>query len=319
MKRLCLLLAMWAMSATTCLAGGELQLPGYQLEDGALLLQKGSGVVDPYFAMKALLTAEELGLHTHAVTDAWVAWLAPRQESNGSFPRFAQQANGIWRRSANADADDSTLALWISLLSRRYDRQAMPAALRASLLRARKALWQLRWLDDGVYEYATGSHLAYLMDNAEVYTALRDDCLHARYSCQRMRQLEKALPLTFWDKDQRHWRVATRNQSPAAFYPDVAAQLFPRLAGLPAPAGQPSFDDWVKQEGLPWLQQDTLKLDFPWGVLVLAALKEKRLDVANTWLQGALAARDTHHWNILEETVLLGLQQDVELQKFQGG
>jgi hypothetical protein len=52
-------------------------------------------------------------------------------------------------------------------------------------------------------------------------------------------------------------------------------------------------------------------------VLVLAALKEKRLDVANTWLQGALAARDTHHWNILEETVLLGLQQDVELQKFQ--
>jgi hypothetical protein len=50
-----------------------------------------------------------------------------------------------------------------------------------------------------------------------------------------MRQLEKALPLTFWDKDQRHWRVATRNQSPAAFYPDVAAQLFPRLAGLRQP------------------------------------------------------------------------------------
>lgn len=315
MKRVCLLLAMWA---TACLADGELHLPEYQLEDGAILLQKGGKHVDPYFAMKALLTAGELGLSTDTVTDAWVAWLLPRQEGNGSFPRFERLANGGWRRSAAADADDSTLALWISLLSRRYAAQAMPASLRSSLERARKALWRLRRVDGGVYEYATGSRLAYLMDNAEVYTALRDDCTYSGYGCQRMLQLEKALTRTFWDAGKRRWRVASRHEPPLAFYPDAAAQQFPHMAGLPAPAGQASFDDWLAREGHSWLLQDKNTLDFPWGVLVLAAPQERRSDVAQIWLQHATPARHTTRWNILEEAVFQGLTQGLDLPEQKG-
>ncbi|OWY37785.1 hypothetical protein CEK28_15280 [Xenophilus sp. AP218F] len=315
MSRLCLLLAMWSGA---CLGDGALRLPGYQLDDGAILLQQGGKHVDPYFAMKALLAADELGLSIDAAADAWTAWLAPRQESNGSFPRFVRRGDGGWRRWADADADDSTLALWISLLSRRYRQQAMPAALQTSLSRARKALWRLRRPDSGVYEYAAGARLGYLMDNAEVYVALRDDCAHSGFSCQRMRQLEKTLPRAFWDAGLRRWRVATHSPPPPAFYPNVAAQQFPRMAGLPSPAGQPSFDDWLWQDGLPWLLQDKSKLDFPWGVLALAALKDKREDVALVWLRRAAPARGTTRWNVLEEAVFLGLTQGLNLHEQEG-
>lgn len=305
MKRLYLLLALCCGAGQA--AAGLLSWPGYQDEDGAILLQAHGRHVDPYFAMKALLTADELGLSIASAADAWTAWLAPRQESNGSFPRFERQADGVWRRAADADADDSTLAMWISLLSRRYRRQEMPPALQASLARARRALWRLRQARSGVYDYTAGAKLAYLMDNVEVYAALRDDCVNAGASCRRMRQLAAALPKTFWEAKTRRWRVASRDIPPIAFYPEAAAQLFPDMADLPAMPGQASFDAWLRGEGRPWLVQDKAHLDFPWGVLALAALRGGREDAARAWLRQAAPARGTPRWNVLEEAVFQGL------------
>lgn len=307
MKHLCLLLALCC--GTSQAADSAFKLPGYQEEDGAILLQANGRHVDPYFAMKALLTAEELGLSIAPATDAWVEWLAPRQERNGSFPRFERQTDGAWRRTADADADDSTLAMWISLLSRRYGQQEMPPPLQASLARARRALWRLRQTRSGIYDYAAGVKLGYLMDNVEVYAALRDDCARTGASCRRMRQLAAALPKAFWETKTRRWRVASRDLPPVAFYPEAAAQLFPKMEGMPAMPGQASFDAWLQGEGRPWLAQDKAHLDFPWGVLALAALRDGREDAARAWLQKAAPARGTPRWNVLEEAVFQGLER----------
>ncbi|MBN3002924.1 hypothetical protein JW897_04160 [Chromobacterium alkanivorans] len=305
MKRLCLLLTLCC--GTSQAAADLFKLPGYQDEDGAILLQAHGRHVDPYFAMKALLTAEELGLSIAPAADAWTAWLAPRQESNGSFPRFERQTNGDWRRAADADADDSTLALWISLLSRRYRQQDMPPALQASLARARRALWKLRQPRSGIYDYAAGAKLGYLMDNVEVYAALRDDCARTGAGCRRVRQLAAALPKAFWEAKTRRWRTASRDLPPVAFYPEAAAQLFPKMVGLPPMPGQASFDAWLLGEGRPWLAQDPPQLDFPWGLLALAALRDGREDAARAWLRQAAPARGTPRWNVLEEAVFQGL------------
>jgi hypothetical protein len=58
---------------------------------------------------------------------------------------FHHGENGEWRRFANADADDSTMALWLSLLYRVYGPpEGMSPDLQQSLRNARKALLRLR-------------------------------------------------------------------------------------------------------------------------------------------------------------------------------
>lgn len=299
-----------ALSAMPCMAQDETLMSAYQTADGALRLRPDSAEVDPYFAMKALLAADTLGLPVQPVANAWIAWLQPRQEANGSFPRFVAVSAGGWQRHADADADDSTMALWISLLYRMYGAPAnMRPELQQSLRQARAALLQLRLPASGVYRYARGADVAYLMDNAEVYEALRDDCRYAGNSCRLARQLETAAIRVFWDGRRRSWRAASHSESSAAFYPQVAAQLFPLMAGMRLPPGQPSYADWLAGAGLPWLLQDGDVLDYPWGLLVLAALKNQREDVARQWQRRAAPSRAGQHWNVLEEAVFQGLER----------
>ncbi|KJV34322.1 hypothetical protein VI06_00360 [Aquitalea magnusonii] len=291
------------------MANDSLDLQKYQTEDGAILLQHEGGVVDPYFAMKALLAADELGLDAKPAATVWIAWLQPRQEANGSFPRFIRGKNGQWRRFANADADDSTMALWLSLLYRVYGTaDNMSPDLQQSLRKARKALLRLR-VASGVFHYARGADLGYLMDNAEVLEALRDDCRHAGLGCQQANQLERAMVRVFWNPRRHVWRTATHGEPAAAFYPRSAAQLFPLMAGMRLPPGQPGLDDWLNGEGRPWLMQDEKKLDFAWGLLTLAALKSQREDVARQWWERAAPSRLGRRWNVLEEAIFQGLEQ----------
>ena len=308
-------LSLWAGAV---MADDSLNLQQYQLEDGAIRLQHDGAVVDPYFAMKALLAADELGLDIRPAATAWVAWLQPRQESNGSFPRFIRGKGGEWRRFANADADDSTMALWLSLLYRVYGQpENMSAALQQSLRNARKALLRLR-VASGVFYYARGAELGYLMDNAEVLEALRDDCRHAGLSCPQADRLEQAVVRVFWNPRRHAWRTATHGEPAAAFYPRSAAQLFPLMAGMQLPAGQPGFADWLNGEGQPWVVQDEKKLDFAWGLLTLAALKSQREDVARQWWERAAPSRFGRRWNVLEEAIFQGLEQRFLPQEQEG-
>jgi hypothetical protein len=302
-----LLLALWAGCG---MAREAIDLHAYQSADGAIRLQMDGDLVDPYFAMKALLLADEMGLPVKPAAEAWIAWLLPRREAGGSFPRFVAQPGGGWKRLADADADDSTLALWISLLYRMHgDSAGMSPELQQSLRQARADLLQLRVQPAGIYHYARGADVGYLMDNAEVYEALRDDCRHGGKSCRLARQLERAVGKVFWDVRRRGWRTASHGEPAAAFYPRTAAQLFPQMAGMQMPRGQRTYDDWLAGEGLPWLLQDAEVLDYAWGLLTVAAIKNKRDDVARQWMVRAAPSRDGQRWNVLEEAVFQGLEQ----------
>jgi hypothetical protein len=86
------------------------------------------------------------------------------------------------------------------------------------------------------------------------------------------------------------WRTATHGEPAAAFYPRSAAQLFPLMAGMRCRVDS-QLDDWLNGEGLPWLMQDEEVLDFAWGLLTLAAIKNKRDDVAQQWWERAAPSR----------------------------
>src|SRR5882724_8832565 len=102
----------------------------YQSADGAMALNAGGNYVEPYFATKALIVAQDGGLDIREAAQAWIAWTLPRQQPTGLFRRYCRphnQSGQDWRDCAAADADDSMLALWMQLLYRMAPASGMPA------------------------------------------------------------------------------------------------------------------------------------------------------------------------------------------------
>lgn len=91
----------------------------------------------------------------------------------------------------------------------------------------------------------------------------------------------------------------------SAFYPDAAAQLFPRLAGMAPMPGETTFANWLAAYGSAWRAQATH--DYPWGLVAVAALREGDTRTAACWLALAEPMRGTTRWNVLEEAIYQGL------------
>src|SRR5437764_7812580 len=110
---LSLLLALCASSGYTAQTTSSQFVPThYRSADGALLLQTNGNYVEPYFAVKALITAQDAGLDIREAGLAWIGWALQRQDKDGRFSRYRQDI-GDWKRTGPADADDSMLALWL--------------------------------------------------------------------------------------------------------------------------------------------------------------------------------------------------------------
>src|SRR5262245_9306243 len=63
--------------------------PGRYVEaDGAMPLQGGGSVVDPYFATKALVVADVAGLDVRETARRWIEWALARQRFDGRFERY---------------------------------------------------------------------------------------------------------------------------------------------------------------------------------------------------------------------------------------
>ena len=66
------------------------------------------------------------------------------------------------------------LALWMQLLYRMAPATGLPAEWQRSIALAAKQLAKLRNRRLGVYHISRRNHVALLMDNIEVYAALKD-------------------------------------------------------------------------------------------------------------------------------------------------
>ncbi|HKW19000.1 MAG TPA: hypothetical protein VJO35_15945 [Terriglobales bacterium] len=279
----------------------------FQGPDGALVLNPGGNYVEPYFATKALLVAQDQGLDIHAAAMAWIQWCLPRQRPDGLFRRFCQK-NGEWRDCAPADADDSMLALWMQLIYRMAPADGMPAAWQRSALLCSKQLEKLRNRRLDVYHVSKWNHVALLMDNVEVYSALKDVAeaekrLHdpaAPETAARAEQLRAAIERVFWDGRAKRYRPSMQ-KTPPTFYPDAVAQVYPWLADLNG-RGQDArraWEQWKRKFGTGWLERryDT----HPWGLVALAADKLGDTPSAACWVSRAEPLRGSNSWNVLEE------------------
>jgi hypothetical protein len=289
----------------------------FQVPDGAVELNPGGNYVEPYFATKALIVAQDGGLDVHAAASAWIAWILPRQRPNGLFDRFCRDnANdGGWRDCAPADADDSMLALWMQLLYRIAPANGMPVEWQRSIDLSEKQLEKLRNRRLGVYHVSRSNHVALFMDNIEVYAALKDigqaqERLRdprAKATSERAEHLEAAIQRIFWDGRAKRYRSSMQKNRPA-FYPDVVAQVYPWLADVSGPgqSSQEAWQQWKQRFGAGWISERYDK--HPWGLVALAAEKLGDSSSAACWTSQSDSLRGSASWNVLEEAVWQSLR-----------
>ncbi len=285
-----------------------------QAPDGAMTLNPGGNYVEPYFATKALIVAQDGGLDVREAATAWIAWILPRQRPNGLFRRFCR-VNGDWRDCAPADADDSMLALWMQLLYRMAPDTGMPPEWQRSVALSARQLAKLRNSRLGVYHISTRNHVALLMDNIEVYAALKDVGrtqlrLHdpaATGTDAQAERLAAAIQRIFWDRRTARFRPSMQKNRPA-FYPDSVAQVYPWLADVNGPGQDPreAWEKWKQMFGAGWIERryDT----HPWGLVALAAEKLGDTTSAACWTSQSGPLRESSSWNVLEEAVWQSLQ-----------
>jgi hypothetical protein len=314
----------WAMAVVVgILCGGltsrsaevaEFQPDTFQAGDGAIVLTPGGDYVEPYFATKALIVAQDAGINVSNAAGAWIRWALPRQTSHGLFRRYCRSGDR-WRDCAPADADDSMLALWMQLLYRMAPVDGMPAAWRWSVARSRSQLEKLRNRRLGVYHVSGRNHAALLMDNVEVYAALKDIAqaqtrLHEPAEAETEAQaadLAKSIQRVFWDRRLKRFRPAME-KSRKAFYPDAVAQVYPWLADMNGPGqnAHHAWEQWKKTFGRGWIER---RYDnHPWGLVALAAEKLGDANTAACWTSQADSLRRSASWNVLEEAAWQALR-----------
>ena len=293
----------------------ELSTEHYQRASGAIVLETDGNFVDPYFALKALLTAQDEGLDIRRPALAWIEWLLPRQLPDGRFQRYCLEAGETWRACKAADADDALLALWLQLLYLMAPDE-MPAAWRAS---ATKAEEQLAWLYDhklGIYAVSRKTPVGLFMDNVEIYGALKDIALSqkrlrepeaAQQTQARAQAMANSIVRVFWDKKHGRFRVSTQRHWRRDFYPDAVAQTYPWLLGLPTPNDRNiEWSDWKRRYGSVWMERR--RDPHPWGLVALTAMTLGDDDTAACWMVKAAPFRYSSDWNVLEEAAYQALE-----------
>jgi hypothetical protein len=305
--RFCLAILALLYSGPQWLRAASFHPSRFQQPDGAVALNPGGNYVEPYFATKALIVAQDGGLDVRHVALAWIEWNLPRQRSNGLFRRFCR-VKEEWRDCAPADADDSMEALWIELLYRMAPSSGLPASWQHSVGLSTRQLEELRNRRLGLYHISKLNHVALFMDNIEVYAALKDvaraqarqhDPAAARTDA-RANKLRVAIQRVFWDRRSKRFRPSMQKNRPA-FYPDVVAQVYPWLADLSGPGqdAQQAWQQWKRSFGAGWIAR---RYDsHPWGLIAMAAEKLGDASSAECWTSQSDPLRGSGSWNVLEE------------------
>jgi hypothetical protein len=302
------------MFASSAVAQPPLALSAYEQPDGAITVFSDGRFVEPYFAMRALLTAGDLGLETEAAARRFIAWQLTRLEIDTTFRRSCRTPGSAWTACGSVDADDATLALWLELLYRTAGTRPLPAAWRRSAARSEAALSRLYDRQRGVYVVSPIVPVSLFMDNVEILAAFETVARRKPETRRRAARLRRAIQRVFWNADSSMYRVSTQaSATPPAFYPGVVAQLFPAVFGYGSPLEQPRalVARWMADHGREWLT--TGDQEYSWGLLAAAAVRSGDRPSATCWLGAAMSRRHGARWNVLEEAVYQALSESLAI------
>ena len=289
-----------AASSATVPARAHLQ--DFVYPDGAIsTLPIGKGdpsrpQVDPYFANQALITEIQGGVDVKREVINWLRWLLPRQRSDGGFDRYCLKGK-VWLSCAKADADDSTAATTIQLIA--LSKVQLPGDLRAQAEAAsQKANYMLQRLRLPSGTYKAHIDLAapvveYLMDNAEVYAALKDSGQH-----QLAAELKKAIERRF-KVGADAWEPAYPLYAKFAFYPHALAYTYRWHNGLvDTEKLTAEAANWMAIYGKTWLARHVDP--YSWGITAWGMHRGAPIG-ARCWRAHVAPIKRTEKWTVLDQ------------------
>lgn len=298
-------------------AAAALNFEGYQEPDGAITVQHGGDLVDPYFAIRALLMARGAGLNVEEAAAAWIRWLLPRQQNDGRFARYCRLPGG-WEACQPADADDALLAIWLELLYDMTTGSTMQPDWQASATAAATYLAGLRHPAHGIYLISHALPVGLFMDNVEIYAAWRAIGLDRRRmgdrrgsldATRQAARLRMGIEEVFHANPRAPYLVSTQTGAGGSFYPDVVAQIYPVLFDMPMPGrtAKAAMQEWLRAHEKEWLSM--MQDHYPWGMVAMAANKAGRCDVGARWVELAAPFRHGSRWNVIEEVAFVALSE----------
>lgn len=286
---------------------------GYLRPDGAIMTyNRGNDIIDPYFSTKALLTAHDSGMNISHLASGWISWVLARQEADGLISRFCRdEATNNYQACLIADADDSMMALWVELLYRMAPATGLPARWKESTRKAEAQLDSLFDKKTNIYFISKALPVGLLMDNIEIYAALKRIAVEAKRVGDLKRagafhakaaRLRSGILETFWNEDAQRFKISTQDRTVEEFYPDKVAQIIPLLHGFhSASVGSPDafYSRWMQAHQKEWME--LIGKDYPWGLVAVVAADRKDFTSAHCWLQQAAPYRETGPWDVLDE------------------
>lgn len=241
-------------------------LAAFATGDGAYYTTVGGQVVDPYFVNKGFTIALQADAPLRAELQQWLAWLLPRQRQDGGFDRFCTAADKAWRSCMGADADDSMAATTIEMLHLAQQKKWLlpsqqPAAEQA-IARSQQLLSRLRNPKNQLYRALLDTELYYLMDNIEVYEALRVS--EGPQAGPGSKRLAAAIHQRF--RSGSDWTPALPEYDRPRFYPHTLASAYLWQTGLISRAeSDRATAQWLAQHGNAWLSRS--EDHYAWGLV----------------------------------------------------
>lgn len=334
-KKLFVLLALTALALSVAVKATPsskqkplLDLKGYQLPSGLIQTFKHGTVADPYFGLYAIEIGRKGGLNVALAEAAFIRWGLVEQNSDGTFDRYCQKKEG-WVSCGKSDSHDATLARWVALLYTASPRSSpLPSAWKESADRAESALMGLE-LKSGIYSvFQPGTQgydgYALFKDNVEVLSAFeqlesimaeRGENERAKTFRERSNSLRIAMAREFGDRPFDMHRFAVGANYPNwRFYPHGVAIPFGWMEGYFSTPSQADWSRWLATNYTEWLKN--AEVDFPWGLVAVAAAQTGPKEQAECWLKRTGAQRKTgHRWNVLEELSTQVLLAQPQLRK----
>ena len=304
-------LAAFLLAASLCLASG----PGmaaaepppwraFQTPEGALTVLVGGTIVDPYFANKSMIMALEAGVDVRTELKTWLAWLLPRQRKDGGFDRFCGGPGSPWVACMAADADDSTAATTMHLLrltlARGWLDPAEQASARTAGRRAAALLASLHDPGNGLYRVFPDQATYYLMDNIEVYEALK-----AVDQGKAAAELGAAIDQRF-RKDGK-WQPSLPTVDHPSFYPHALAPTYLWSSGLlPTADAAANMAAWLAMHSATWL--DRTDDHYAWGIVAWNIHRLAPAE-ASCWRLSVRSSAGKVGWTILDAMADAALAQ----------
>ncbi len=300
-----LAISMWAVSLHTQ-AQEPPDFTQFATGDGAYYTTIGGQVVDPYFVNKGFIIALQANAPLQTEFVRWIDWLLPKQRKDGGFDRFCPTADKTWRQCMPADADDSMAASTIEMLHTAMKKNWVPApqqnAAKKAVLNSHQLLARLRNPKTQLYKAFADVELYYLMDNIEVYEALR--AVGGRATEMRANQLAAAIRQQFWDGTQ--WKPAFPEYDRPQFYPHTLASAYLWQTGvIPAAESDSATAAWLAQNAGTWLSRQADH--YAWGLIAWKMHQTAPIQAA-CWRASLRPFQSTIGWTVLDAMIDLSLE-----------